>query len=55
MHQRFALEIGLQHDIDQAFRSVRGFLRQTADAPAWRNADGSGFGRQFASDRMKQR
>ena len=26
--QRVALEIGLEHDVDQAFRSVRGFLRE---------------------------
>ena len=38
LQQRIALEVGLQHDLDQAFRPVRGFLRETADAPARRNA-----------------
>ncbi len=53
--QRFALEIGLQHDLDEAFRAVGRFLRETADAPARRDRDGAGFGRQFAADRGKQR
>ncbi len=34
--QRVALKIGLQHDVDQAFRAVRRLLREAADAPAWR-------------------
>ena len=55
VHQRFAFKIGLQHDIDEAFRAVRGFLRETADAPAWRDGDAAGFGGQFAADRVKQR
>jgi hypothetical protein len=53
--QRIALEIGLEHDIDQAFRSVGGFLRERSDAPARWNRDGAAFGRQVAADRMKQR
>ena len=53
--QRVALEVGLQHDLDQAFRAVGRFLREAADAPARRNRDGAGFGRQFAADRVKQR
>ncbi len=53
--QRVALEVGLQHDLDQAFRPVRGFLRETADAPARRDRDGSAFGRQLAADHPEQR
>ena len=53
--QRVALEIGLEHDVDQAFRPVGRFLREAADAPARRDGDGAGFGRQFAADRVKQR
>ena len=53
--QRVALQIGLQHHLDQAFRPVRGFLGKAADTPARRNADTAGFGRQFAADRGKQR
>ena len=54
-HQGFALEVGLQHDFDQAFRAVGSFLREAADPPARRDRDGAGFGRQFAADRVKQR
>ena len=39
VQQRVALEIGLQHDVDQAFRPVGRFLREAADAPARRNRD----------------
>ena len=53
--QRFTFEIGLQHHLDEAFRTVGGLLGETADAPAWGQGDGSGFGRQFAPDRPKQR
>ena len=52
--QGLALEIGLQHDIDEAFRAVGGFLRETADAPARRQRDGPALDRQFATDRAKQ-
>ena len=34
--QGIALQIGLQHDFDQAFRSVRCFLGKAADTPARR-------------------
>ena len=53
--QRVALEIGLEHDFDQALGPVGRFLRQTADAPARRDGDGAGFGRQLAADRAEQR
>ena len=39
MQQGAALQIGLQHDIDQAFRTVGCFLRETADPPARRDGD----------------
>ena len=53
--QRVALEVGLQHDVDQAFGAVGRFLREAADAPARRNRDAAGFERQVAADRVKQR
>ena len=55
LEQRVALKIGLQHDIDQALRSVRRFLREAADPPARRNGDGAGLKRQFATNGLKQR
>ena len=36
IEQRVALQIGFQHDIDEAFRPIGRFLRQAADAPARR-------------------
>ncbi len=54
-HQCLAFEIGLKYDLDQAFRAVGRFLRETADPPARGNRDGAGFGRQFATDSVKQR
>ena len=53
--QRVALEIGLEHDVDQAFRAVGRFLREAADAPARRDRDAAAFGRQIAADGVKQR
>ena len=53
--QGIALEVGLEHDFDQVFRPVRGFLRKAADAPARRDRDGAGLRRQLAADRGKQR
>ena len=41
--QRVALEIGLQHDFDQAFRAVGRFLRKAADPPARRDRDRAGL------------
>ena len=55
MQQRIALQIGLQHDVDEAFRAVGGFLRQAADAPARRQRDAAGLHRQLAADGVKQR
>ena len=34
-----ALDIALEHHLEQAFRPVRRFLCETADAPAWRDRD----------------
>ena len=55
MEQRVALQIGFQHDIDEALRAVRRLLRQAADAPTWRQGDAAGLDRQIAADRVKQR
>ena len=43
--QRVALEVGLEHDLDQALRAVGRFLRQAADAPARRDGDRAALGR----------
>jgi hypothetical protein len=53
--QRVALEIGLEHDGDQALRAVRGFLRQAADPPARRQAHRAVLGRELAADHLEQR
>ena len=53
--QRVAFEVGLEHDFDQAFRPVRRFLREAADAPARWNGDGAALGRQLAANGGKQR
>ena len=37
--KRRALAVGLEHDLEQAFRAARRFLRQPADAPARRHLD----------------
>ena len=34
--QGIALQIGLQHDVDEALRAIGRLLRQAADAPARR-------------------
>jgi hypothetical protein len=34
LQQRGALQISLEHNLNQAFWSIGGFLRETADAPA---------------------
>ena len=53
--QRAALAIGLEHDLEQAFRAVRRFLRQPPDAPARRQLDGAVLGRHVAGDHVEQR
>ena len=53
--QRGALAMRLQHDLDQAFRPVRRFLRQPADAPARRKLDVALLGRDVAGDDAEQR
>ncbi|MCS3578240.1 hypothetical protein M2208_002002 [Bradyrhizobium elkanii] len=53
--QRVALEIGLQHDVDQAFGPVGRFLCEAADTPARRKRDAAALGRDVAPDGMKQR
>ena len=53
--QRAALDVGLEHDLEQAFRAVRRFLRQPADAPARRQLDAAVLGRDVAGDHVEQR
>jgi hypothetical protein len=53
--QRIALEVRFQHDFDETLRPVRRLLCKTADAPARRNRNDPGLGRQFAANRLEQR
>ena len=53
--QGIALQIGLQHDLDQALRAIRGLLCKTADPPARRQRDCARLDRQVAADRIEQR
>src|SRR5450755_193655 len=55
LQQRIALEIGLEHHLDQALRPVWRFLRQTPDAPARRDGNGSALDRQFAANGLEKR
>src|ERR1700721_2159824 len=54
-HQRLALAIGFQYDLNQLFRAVRRLLCKAADLPARRYGDGAGFGWQVTTNGMKQR
>ena len=47
--------VGLEHDLEQAFRAVGGFLRQASDAPARRHLDVAVLGRNVAGDHAEQR
>ncbi len=53
--QRVTLEVGLEHDLDQAFRPVGCFLGEAADPPARRQRDRARLDRQFVTDGAKQR
>ena len=53
--QRVALEVGLEHDFDQALRAVGRFLGKAAHAPARRDGDAAAFGGELAADGAKQR
>ena len=53
--QACALDVGLEHDLDQAFRSARRLLREPADAPARRDCDVALFGAEVARDHVEQR
>ena len=55
VQQRIALDIGLEHDLDQALRPVRRLLGKAADSPARRQRDGAALGRHVAADGGKQR
>jgi hypothetical protein len=53
--QRAAFAIRLQHDLEQALRTIRCFLRQPSDTPARRQLDGAVLGRHIARDHVEQR
>ena len=50
-----ALGIGGEHDLDQALRSARRFLRKPAEAGARPQRHGAAFGRHLAGDQAEQR
>ena len=49
-----ALAMRPQHDLEQAVRPVRGFLRQPSDAPAWRDVDVALLSRNVAGNDAEQ-
>ena len=53
--QRGALDVGLEHDLDQRLLGARRFLRHLADARVLRQADRAGLGREIAGDGLEQR
>ena len=53
--QRRALDVGLEHDLDQRLLGARRFLRHLADARVLRQADRAGLGGKLAGDRLEQR
>ena len=53
--QRVALDVGLEHHLEQALRTVRGFLRQPPDAPARRQFHAAVLGRDVTGDDVEQR
>src|SRR4029079_7414085 len=53
--KRIPLEVGLEHNLDQALRAVRSLLGEAADPPAARRRDAARLNRQFAADGAKQR
>ena len=50
-----ALGVGREHDVEQAFRAVRRFLREPADAAARRELHLALLGRDLAGDDAEQR
>ena len=55
LQQGGALDIGLEHDVDQRLLGAWRLLRHLADAGVLRQADRTGLGRQIAGDGAKQR
>ena len=53
--QRRALDVGLEHDLDQRLLGARRFLRDLADARVLGQADRAGLGREVAGDGVEQR
>ena len=54
-HQRRALGIGGEHDLDQRLRAAWRLLRDAADAPAPGQADIAALGAEIAGDDLEQR
>ena len=52
-HERGALSIGREHEVDEAFPAGRGFLLDAADARAPRDKDRAAFGRELAADQAE--
>ena len=54
-HQRLALDVGGEHEVDEAFRAGRRFLIDAADARAFGNDDRAALGRELAADEAEER
>ena len=53
--QRRALDVGCEHEVDEAFRSARRFLLDAADAQALGHDDRAALRRKIAADEAEER
>ena len=54
-HQRLALDVGGEHEVDKAFGAGRSLLVDAADARALRDHDRAGLGRELATKNAEER
>ena len=54
-HQRVALDVGLEHEVDERLRSAGRFLLDAADAREFRDRDRAGLRLDLAADQPEQR
>ena len=54
-HQRLALDVGGEHEVDKAFGAGRSLLVDAADACALRNHDRTSLGRELATENAEER
>ncbi len=55
VQQRGPLQVGGEHDVDQAFRAARRLLQQTADPGALAHGQTAGFGAKIAGNDVEER